>query len=132
MTVSFQNRSLALWGDEMLNLLQYFRRIAVSKSIAAMMFVFRRGKNIDRAALDSCSGWIKYMGSFHESRTYDFALALHLSKGNAEVILLDAKKRQLLKLNRQSPAGTIALDAKNTYYLRWEFKGATGKCELHW
>lgn len=72
------------------------------------------------------------MGRFRESRTYEFTLEAQLSKGNVEVILLDKKKQQLLKLNRQSPSGKLELDAKNRYYLRWDFKGATGKCELHW
>ena len=53
-------------------------------------------------------------------------------KGNVEVILLDRKKQQLMRLNPQSPICKIELDARNRYYLRWEFKGATGKCELRW
>lgn len=57
---------------------------------------------------------------------------MQLSKGSAEVMLLDRDKRQLMKLDSQSLTGKIDLDAKNKYYLRWEFKGATGKCELRW
>lgn len=115
-----------------MNIWQFFRRIAVSKSIAAILFVFRRGKDTDRAALDSCTGWVQYMGRFHENRTYEFTFEAQLSKGDVEVILLDKEKQQLMKLNQQFPTERIALDAENRYYLRWEFKGATGKCELHW
>lgn len=115
-----------------MNIWQFFRRIAVSKSIAAILFVFRRGKDTDRAALDSCTGWVQYMGGFHESRTYEFTFDAQLSKGDVEVILLDKEKRRLMKLNQQSPTERIALDAENWYYLRWDFKGATGKCALHW
>ena len=50
----------------------------------------------------------------------------------AVVILLDQKKQQLMRLNPQSPTCKIELDARNRYYLRWEFKGVTGKCELRW
>ena len=114
-----------------MNIWQYFRSIAVSKSIAAILFVFRPCRDTDRVILDSCTGWVRHMGRFSESGTYEFALDAHLSKGCAEVILLDAKKQQLMKLNQQSPAGKIDLAAKK-YYLRWEFNCATGQCELYW
>lgn len=112
--------------------LLYCKGIAVSRSIAAILFVFRRSRDADRATLDSCTGWLSHVGRFHESRTYQFTFDAQLSKGNAEVILLDEKKQQLMKLNRQSPTGIIDLDAKSRYYLRWEFKNVTGKCELRW
>ena len=115
-----------------MNIWQYFRSIAVSKSIAAILFVFRPCRDADRVILDSCTGWVRHMGRFSESRTYKFTLDTQLSKGNAEVLLLGAKKERLMKLNRQSPTGTIDLDAKNRYYLRWKFEDATGKCVLHW
>lgn len=115
-----------------MNIWQYFRNIAVSKSIAAILFVFRPCRDGDKVTLNSCTGWVKHVGRFSESRTYEFILNTQLSKGDVEVLLLDAKKELLMKLNRQSPTGTIDLDAKNRYYLRWKFEGATGKCELCW
>ena len=115
-----------------MNIWQYFRGIAVSKSITAILFVFHPRRDADSVTLGSCTGWVKHMGRFSESKTYEFTLDTQLSKGDVEVILLDAKKELLMKLNRQSPTGKIDLDAKNRYYLRWEFEGATGKCELRW
>lgn len=115
-----------------MNIWQYFRSIAVSKSITATLFVFRPSRDTDRVTLNSCTGWVKHMGRFSESRTYKFTLGTQLSKGDVEVILLSAKKEYLMKLNQQSPTGKIDLDAKNRYSLRWEFKNATGKCELRW
>lgn len=112
--------------------LLYCKGLAVSKSIAAIIFVFRPGRAADRVTLDSCTGWVKHVGRFPESRTYAFTFDAQLSNGNAEVVLLDRKKRQLLKLSQQSPTGKIALDGKDRYYLRWDFKHATGKCELRW
>ncbi|MCI9121773.1 MAG: hypothetical protein HFG00_09675 [Oscillibacter sp.] len=55
-----------------------------------------------------------------------------LSKGDVEVCLLDRKRQQLLRLNRQSPEGCIELDGKSRYYLYWKFQSATGRCELRW
>ncbi len=112
--------------------LLYSKGLAVIKSIAAILFVFRTGRDADKATLDSCTGWVKHVGRFQESRTYEFAFDAQLSKGNVEVILLDNKKQQLLKLNQRFPTGKIELDTKNRYYLYWNFKSATGKCELHW
>lgn len=115
-----------------MNIWRYVQSMAVSKSIAAILFVFRPCRDADRVTLVSCTGWVKHMGRFSESRTYEFTLDMQLSKGDAEVVLLDAKKERLMKLDRQFPTGAIELDAKSRYYLRWKFEGATGKCELVW
>lgn len=115
-----------------MNIWQYFRSVAVTKHIVAILFVFRPGRGADRVTMSSCTGWVKHMGGFFESRIYKFTLDAQLSKGEVEVILLDAKKELLMKLDPQSPTGNIELDAKNRYYLRWKFEGATGKCELRW
>lgn len=112
--------------------LLYCKGFGVLKSTTAILFVFRRGKKAHKATLDSCTGRVKYVGRFRESKVYEFTFDAQLSKGNVEVTLLDKKKQELLKLSRQSSFGKIEIDAKNKYYLRWDFKGATGTCELHW
>ena len=110
----------------------YCQGFAVLRRTSAIMIIFRHGKNADKATLNSCTGWVKHAGRFRESKTYVFFLDAQLSKGNVEVILSDRKKQPLMKLNSQSPTCKIELDVRNRYYLRWEFKGATGKCELRW
>lgn len=110
----------------------YCQGFAVLRRTSAIMIVFRHGKNADQATLDSCTGWVKHAGRFCESKTHEFFLDAQLSKGNVEVILLDRKKQPLMKLTPQSPTCKIELDVRNRYYLRWEFRGATGKCELRW
>ena len=112
--------------------LLYSQGIAISKSIAAIIFVFRPGRNADRVTVDSCTGWVKHVGRFHKRRTYEFFFDAQLSKGDVEVILSDQEEQQLIKLDQQSPTCKIDIDAENKYYLRWEFKSATGKCELRW
>lgn len=112
--------------------LLYRRGFAVSKRIRAVLFVFRPGKNADRAALDTCTGRVRHAGRFRESRTYVFTFDARLTKGEAEAALLDRDRHPLLKLNRQSPAGSVELDGKSRYTLCWEFKNATGSCELRW
>lgn len=115
-----------------MNVLQHFLGIATTKSIRAVLFVFQPGKNGDKAALDSCTGWVRHRGRFFESGTYTFILDTQLSNGSAEVCLLDRNKQPLLKFSKQLPSQTVALDGKSRYYLRWEFKRASGKCELRW
>ena len=112
--------------------LQHFLGIATTKSISAILFVFQPRKNRDKATLDSCTGWVRHIGRFYESKTYTFILDAQLSKGDVEVLLLNQKKQPLLKLNRQFLSQTINLDGKSRYYLRWEFKHASGTCELCW
>ncbi len=90
--------------------LLYCKGFGVTKSIVAVLFAFRPGKNSDKANLSSCNGWVRHVGRFQESRTYDFTFDAQLSKGDAEVILLDKKKQQLLILNRQVPYGKIEID----------------------
>lgn len=109
----------------------YSQGLVERKKIKAILYVFRPGKSADRVTLDSCTGWVKHVGRFHESRSYEFVLECQLSSGDVEVILLD-KEKQILRLNQQAPIGRIELDSHNRYYLRWEFRNSTGKCELHW
>ena len=108
----------------------YSRGLAVTKCIAAVLFVFRAGRDADRVKIDSCTGWVRHLGCFRQGRTYEFSFEARLSKGEAEVSLLDRDKRPLLRLNRQCPTGTIKLEER--YDLRWEFQNATGQCELSW
>ena len=110
----------------------YRQGIAASKQIQATLYIFQPGKGADRATLDSCTGWTRHVGRFHRSGTYKFILDSQLSKGDVDVVLLDREKQQILRLDRQSPAGSVEIDGENKYYLQWEFKNATGKCELHW
>ena len=49
-----------------------------------------------------------------------------------KVILMDKKKQEILKLSPGSFAGQIELNAKDKYYVYWEFYEASGTCELCW
>ena len=112
--------------------LLYRQGYAVTKSIGAVLFMLRPGKDGDKADLNSCSGWARHRVRFRESRTYEFTFDCQLSNGDAEVLLLDGNNRQVLRLNRYLNAGQAEIDSTGKYCLRWEFKSATGKCELSW
>ena len=111
----------------------YWGAIATTKCIKAIVFVFLPGKAADQVKLDACTGWVRHMGRFHENRIYAFTLDAQLTKGQAEVLLLDQNKQPLLQLSGQNPTQSIHLDGQtNRYYLQWKFQHASGRCELHW
>ena len=106
--------------------------MAFYKSISAVVFIFMPVGEEDRFRLKSCSGWVEYRARFHENRVYEFVLGGRLTAGSAEVLLMDEKKQEILKLNQHSPAGRVELDGRKKYYLRWEFRAASGICGLRW
>lgn len=71
--------------------LLYRRGIVITRSVAAVLFFLRTGKTRDRAALDSCTGWVRHRGRFGETGIYTFTLDFRLSRGDAAVLLLDGK-----------------------------------------
>lgn len=112
--------------------LLYRQGFAVTKSIAAILFIFRPERQADRVSLDTCTGWVRHVGRFHESRIYEFHLNCQLSNGDAEATLLNSQMQALLHLSRNQPTEVIELEKKSRYYLQWDFQCATGKCELCW
>lgn len=106
--------------------------MAVYKSISAIVFVFLPAGEKDKFTLKSCSGFIRYGGRFYKSGIYKFILDTQLSEGHVKVILMDKKKSEILKLSPGSFAGQIELNAKDKYYVYWEFYEASGTCELCW
>lgn len=115
-----------------MNIWLYFRSMIETKSIAGVLYAHCPGRNADRLTLNSCTGWVRHIGYFPESGMYVFTFEKQLSRGTAEVALLDREKRPLMRFGSQCPAGSIELDAKRGYSLRWDLEGATGKCELRW
>lgn len=110
----------------------YRRGLMVTKSIRAVLFVFRPGREGDRATLDACTGWIRHACGLQTGRTYEFAFSDHLTRGAAEVLLLDGNRQTVLRLSRQNPAGRVEPEGNGRYSLRWEFQSASGRCELRW
>ena len=90
----------------------YWGAIATSKCLKAILFAFLPGKNRDKATLDACTGWVRHMGRFYESRTYTFVLDAQLTKGDAEVLLLDQKEQPLLKMRD----GYVAVSAAKNHF----------------
>ena len=112
--------------------LLYRRGMVVTKRIAAVFFVFRPGRTGDRVTLNGCSGWVRHAVRLRAGRACVFSLDMRLSGGDAEAVLLDQKRRPLLRLNRSAPSGSITPDGTGRCFVRWEFRSASGTCELRW
>lgn len=104
----------------------------VTKSIAAVLFVFRRSKNADNVSVSSCTGWVRHALRLQEGKTCEFHLDAQSPKGDIAISLLDGKKQTLLRITPYLPDGSIRLSGSVRYYLHWEFKHASGKFALSW
>ncbi|MCM1148891.1 MAG: hypothetical protein NC319_02230 [Butyricicoccus sp.] len=105
---------------------------AVTKCLAALVFVFRRSKNAANVHVSSCTGWAKHTVRLQEGRIYEFHLDALCPKGETAVFILDGKKQGLLRLTPYLPSGSVMPGEGACCYLRWEFKHASGKFTLSW
>jgi len=112
----------------------YINGYLVIKSIAAVVFwgSARRWRTRPAAKVRSCSGWVKKVLKFKESREYQFALDLQVSKGSISVEVQNRYKEPVLVLDSENPQGVLAVDCGERYYLVVRFKKATGSFELTW
>ena len=91
----------------------------------ALLFVGSlRGKNKCEVSFSSCSGYVKKVIKFNESREYTFKLDGDVSKGSIHVIVENKNKETILDL--------LTVDEKCRYYLMLKFEKADGKIKLQW
>ena len=65
--------------------LLYRSGFLAAKRIAAVLFVFRSGRDGDRVFLDACTGWVRHRVRLRESRTCEFVLDARLHPMEASV-----------------------------------------------
>lgn len=111
----------------------YINGYGVISNKRAVMYVGSiRGKTSCKAMFTSCSGTIKRVMKFKESKIFRFHLISNLSKGSLTVEILDAGKRPLCTLSEKNPIADIKINAKGRYYLVFTFQSATGDYILNW
>ncbi len=102
----------------------------VTKAIRSIKFIgTERGK---KASFMACTGTLKRIVLFRESRIYRFILYTELEKGSVEVYLLDSAKNVVLKLDQENAEERIMLDGTSKYTLVIRIQEATGYYELEW
>ena len=118
---------LCLMG--ILSYLLYINGYMVVVSKRAFMFLgSKRGK---KAMFSSCTGYIKRVIKFKESKVYHVNFGLELEKGEVALELLDEKKQIILSLNGNDTS-EIEVENGKRYYMILRFKSATGSYEVTW
>lgn len=112
-----------------LTYLLYINGYMIVTSKRAFMFLgSKRGK---KAMFSSCTGYIKRVVKFKESKMYHVDFNVELEKGEVTLEFLDAKKQLILSLNG-SDISQIKVENRQRYYMVLRFKTATGSYEVSW
>ena len=91
-----------------------------------------RGRGKCGASFHSCSGYMKRIMRFKESRVYYFELDVNLVNGELEVEILDREKKPVVHLDGNTPQAELEVDREEQYTLMFRFKSATGDFKLRW
>lgn len=110
--------------------LLYLNGWMVLSSKSAVSFV--GSKRGTAASFSRCSGSIRRIVRFKESKTYTFMLDSALTSGEMTVSLLGADKKELLRLTSGQPCMTAELEKKQRYTLILRMSRATGRYGLRW
>ena len=112
-----------------LSYLLYINGYMVVASKRALMFLSsKRGR---KAMFSSCTGYIKRVIKFKNSKVYHVDFKLELEKGEVILEILDAKKQSVLALN-SSKISEIEVVGGQRYYMVLRFKSASGSYEITW
>ena len=110
--------------------LLYINGYMVTKCTKAVMYVgSKRGK---KARFNSCSGYIKRVIKFEESRIYRITLDAELTKGEITAEIADKSKNIVAVLDSISNTAEIQAEKGKRYYLTMRFKSAAGQYEIDW
>ena len=110
--------------------LLYLNGWMILSSKRAVSFVGSRGGR--SASFSGCSGSIRRIVRFSESRMYTVSLDSALTKGTMTAALLDPDKKEILCLTSDQPSAVVEIQAKKRYTLVLRFRSATGRYELSW
>ena len=107
----------------------YINGYMIINAKKATLFLGReRGKY---ARFASCSGYMKRVIRFKESREYEFSFETELEKGEVSVELWKGNKDKILSLTDRG-IQTVTVESKERYYLVLRFVSATGNYHVDW
>ena len=108
--------------------LMYQNGLMVLNSKRALSFVGSdRGR---RASFTACTGTIRRILRFSDSKTLRVVFSPVLTKGSVTMELLNSQKQRLLLLDETHPTGSISVKKGQRYYLVFHFQSATGEYSL--
>ena len=109
--------------------LLYINGYMIINAKRATLFLGKeRGKY---ARFASCSGYMKRVIRFRESREYVFSFETELEKGEVCVELWKGNKDKILSLTDRGTQ-TVRVESKERYYLILRFVSATGSYHVDW
>ncbi|MBQ4321984.1 MAG: hypothetical protein IJC35_07065, partial [Oscillospiraceae bacterium] len=108
--------------------LLYLNGWMVLSSKSAVSFV--GSKRGTAASFSRCSGSIRRIVRFKESKTYTFTLDSALTSGEMTVSLLGADKKEVLRLSSAQPCMAVELEKNQRYTLILRLSRATGRYGL--
>ena len=109
--------------------LLYINGYMIINAKKATLFLGKdRGKY---ARFASCSGYMKRVIRFKESREYEFSFETELEKGEVSVELWKGNKDKILSLTDRGTQ-TVSVESKERYYLVLRFVSATGNYHVDW
>lgn len=108
--------------------LLYDRGLMVLNAKRAVSFVGNdRGR---RASFTACTGTIRRILRFSESKIVRVVFSPVLSRGSVALELLDSQKQPLLRLDEACPTGSVSVEKGKRYHLIFRFQSATGEYTL--
>ena len=86
----------------------------------------------NKASFTSCTGYMKRVIRFKESKTCHLLMETELSNGDVSVEILDSEKQLVANLSSHVQSGDFDVEKGKRYYLIIRFRSATGGYVLHW
>lgn len=104
------------------------------KSMGALYFIGSMGAGTSRcsASFKACTGQIKRVLRFRQSKTVSFTFKGNICKGDVNAFLLDRDHSAVLMLDNDCPGGTVQVLRGHWYYLLIRFNNAEGEYTLEW
>ena len=121
---------LALGAIYVLYLLGYFP-VSVKRSLT-YVGTGGWGSQCVGASFTACSGSIRWVLRFRESRSYSFRLSGHLQQGAVTVQILDSRRCPVMTLTADQPDGILSIQKGARYFLIIRFQSASGDYQLEW
>ncbi len=112
----------------------YINGYAVFSAKKALMFVGTMGYFTNRCKVRfyACTGFVKRVLKFKESREYEFRYDGKLKNGTAYIEVQDRNGKVLFTIDEGNKIVSYNFERKERYYLVMRFKNANGKHELTW
>ncbi|HOQ74406.1 MAG: hypothetical protein WAP45_11085 [Limnochordia bacterium] len=114
--------------------LLYINGFLVIRAISALVFFspVPWWGTAPRARVKACTGFVRKVIKFKESRTYHFSFSSEVSKGSITAEIQGRNKETLLVLDGEKTSDVLDVQSGERYYLVVRFKRATGSFELSW